>query len=109
MGLGFCECGILILIPNGYAKIYGQKNIHLIYGIIALLSVCVKFFNLFIKLFFNLNYFFKIPGSIISSLISPLSNIIGYYVLFCIACSFSAIAWIVAAFFNVKNENGEDI
>ena len=34
---------------------------------------------------------FKIPGTIIASLISPLIDIIGYFYLFCTACIFSGI------------------
>jgi len=34
---------------------------------------------------------FQIPGTIISSLISPLIDIIGYFYLFCTACIFSGI------------------
>lgn len=83
--ISFCECGLLILIPTGYAKVFGQKNMFLIYGLIGILSI---------------------PGSIFSSIITSLANVFGFYILFCVACSFSAIAWITAACFRVKKRNG---
>ena len=39
MLISFVEVGSIILIPIGYAKTFGQKNIVLIYGLIAILSV----------------------------------------------------------------------
>jgi uncharacterized Tic20 family protein len=51
----------------------------------------------------------SIPGTFLPSLLSPLIDIIGYFYLFCLACIFSAIAFIVVLFFNVKSKNGKDV
>ena len=112
-GIFFCEVAMVIIIVNmklfnifyflfdrkliftffihqpiGFAKVFGERNLSLIYGLISVLSI---------------------PGTFLPSLLSPLIDIIGYFYLFCVACIFSATAFIVVLFFNVKSKNGKDV
>ncbi len=112
-GIFFCEVAMVILIVNktiflrkcvlkfqqlsfffikiqpiGFAKVFGERNLSLIYGLISVLSI---------------------PGTILTSVISPLIDIIGYFFLFCSACIFSAIAFVAALLFNVKSKDGKDV
>jgi hypothetical protein len=34
-----CECGIVIIMPIGLARRFGQKNVALVYGLITVIGV----------------------------------------------------------------------
>ena len=65
-----CECGMLILMPNGITRRFGHKNLFLIYGIVQL---------------------FCVPSSFIDVLLTPISVHYGFFPMIAIACCFSCV------------------
>ena len=88
IGVYIVESGMLLLLPTGYSKCYGERNLVFVFAIVQCLAI---------------------PGNVLQSLITPLIDIVGYQWFFIICCGFSMLAWIVCFCFNVKNEDGSDI
>lgn len=86
IGADLLICGQLIIMPQTYMKAYGQKNVFLVNGIVGFLGI---------------------PGQLLQSLFCQfLIENLGYFWLFTIFNSFSAIAWISCLFFDAKDRNG---